>query len=455
MYRIVAESFPNNEIRVTRSQLPSVTRRTDIFADDEPECGGADGGRFSVISGGGEISPSSNLSLVPNSKIKPVSAGYGVLPSKPTRFGLNAKRVLIRSGGALERSSQPHECLFLTGTLPGSTEDSFRAIAAYSGYVVNGLKAWVATFVKAKLDFYVWEWQKRGALHLHYCVHVPDDAARSAILSGFRDWWISALHRVGDKAGCDLFRRDSGYSHISDESKVRAIAEICRKSPARYLAKYLSKSANPSRGNSRFFTPSRWWGTSRPLKQLLESLSKKIEIAVDGYFGIMKKSENIYHSCDSSDSGTYAYAHKFGIGYTVVCYPNSENENTNLWNILTAHSTEMRRFSSSSAKLPSITLMRIKERMNLYLNNWLTNYSRIHSGLICGLNNYLNMMNAITLSLSEVERSQLFTWEHHTSALASILQFSPINSPKVQRDLRQIENDIYECIGYIDRYGWA
>lgn len=94
------------------------------------------------------------LSLGSNSKPERRSAGYGSLPQKPTTFGLNAKRQLIRSGAALESVATPEECVFLTGTLPGSTAAAYESIAAYSGYIVNNLKSWIAKYVSAKLDFY-------------------------------------------------------------------------------------------------------------------------------------------------------------------------------------------------------------------------------------------------------------------------------------------------------------
>jgi hypothetical protein len=151
MYRIIASLYPNNELRIVKSQSPA--ERTPAPCDEAGEvpCEFLAPPDFDLWSEFKKNSPP--LSLGPNSKTQRVSAGYGNLPVKPSSFGLNAKRVLIRSGAAMETKAPPEECLFITGTLPGSTESAYRAIAAYSGYIVNSLKAWVAILVQQNLYF--------------------------------------------------------------------------------------------------------------------------------------------------------------------------------------------------------------------------------------------------------------------------------------------------------------
>lgn len=315
MFRIVVHSYPNNEIRSVFCAMPAV-RPIDYSLGED------DGSALTTSE------PDSHpLSLVPNSKPCRLKTGYGDLPLTPSKFGLNAKRVLVRAGAALEKNIEsPSECLFLTGTLPGSTPEAFAGIAAYSGYIVNNLKAWIAKRISSKLDFYCWEYQKRGALHLHYCIHAPIESDRLHILAGFRNWWIETLLRISDMFGADLFRKNDRFTHRDDLSKVRAIAEVCRKSPARYMAKYLSKSADKIKGRAIFFTPSRWWGVSRPLKKILDSLSTVCEIISGSYFSCVRKMQEIKHSLSSTEGALYAYPHKFGMGETNLIYPSDESE---------------------------------------------------------------------------------------------------------------------------------
>lgn len=418
MYRIVAHKYPNNEIRVTWSSLPHPT--PEAFHDISPEDNNNEA--CPPVNSSSASENPTPLSLVPNSKSSPHTAGFGALPARASSFGINAKRQLIRRGAAMEDEALPEECLFLTGTLPGSTENSFRAIAEWSSYIVHRLKAWIANYVRAKLDFYCWEYQKRGALHLHYCVHVPDCAAREMILGAFRPWWISILHRVGEKANADLFRRDSGFTHLIDESKVRAVAEVCRKSPARYLAKYLSKSCTPNRGHGRFFTPARFWGTSRPLKALCDRLTECVEIIEGGYQRIRLVWESVSHACASSDSVTYGYRHKVGVGHTFVSYPNTREENECLMESLRSLSPMKAVVSVEESLPPSQVLKTLKIQQMRLFGELLATLPETQTGLRNALTSHLNRIIAITPSSSPEPLSILLAWMARTADIAYSLR---------------------------------
>lgn len=424
MHKIVAQVFPNNEIRITKSQSKAVRRHSECDEVGEVPCEFLAPSDFEMWSEFKKTSPP--LSLVSNSKPERHSAGYGSLPEKPTTFGLNAKRQLIRSGAALETVATPEECVFLTGTLPGSTPAAFEAIAAYSGYIVNNLKAWIAKYVSAKLDFYCWEYQKRGALHLHYCVHVASRPDRDYIVGGFRDWWINTLHSIGERASVDMFRKNNTKTWLSDPSKVRAVAEICRKSPARYLAKYLSKSATPSRGPARAFTPSRWWGTSRPLKALLNSLTSVVEIAEGGYHAIRSRWEDVKREWSTSEGVSHSYRHKFGMGETLICYPSTPKDKEFLCSNLEALSTIQKVSLMSQISTPSKELRLVRDRLIRWLEESLISLSPSHQGLRLSLEVYLNMMRTLTPSTSTQPLSVLLCWAARTSDIRSLCQYTPV-----------------------------
>lgn len=401
------------------------------------------------------IDPLPPLSLVPNSQTKRSSAGYGDLPEKSTAFGLNAKRSLLRQGGALEKVAPPEECLFLTGTLPGSTEDSFKAIAAWSGYIVHRLKSWIGNHERQKLDFYVWEYQKRGALHLHYCVWIRDAERRRIILGGFRQWWIQILHTVGQSAGCDMFRKNASKTHLSDLSKVRAVAEICRKSPARYLAKYLSKSANATRGNARFFTPSRWWGTSRPLKKLAESLTQVVDVIESGVNAVRRVWESVSHYCDTSESVTYSYRHKVGVGETYVCYPKTTEESECLMSNLKSLSIMRAKHSTLVELVPSQELKAVKISQMSCLEDWLQTSPNISTGLRNSLTGYLNWIQNLTPTTSVEPLSVLLAWAAATSDIASICQSTPLWSRENRKQLDSWINCLEQSIECVAEHGWS
>jgi hypothetical protein len=456
MYRILAQQFPNNETRLTFSSVPN---GKDPFKDDPDEDNNPPVNLGSIASDRSDLNSDQNqnppLSLVLNSKTERSSAGYGELPVKPTKFGLNARRSLLRAGGALEKTAPTEEVLFLTGTLPGSTEDSFRTIAAYSGYIVNSLKAWISTYARQKLDFYVWEYQKRGALHLHYAVHISDGASRRYILDAFHGWWVECLHRVSELGKCDLFRKNAAYSHISDTSKVRAVAEVCRKSVARYLAKYLSKSVAPKRGAARAFTPSRWWGVSRPLKTLTDSMIRVCEVIEGGYHATRRVWEEMTHVCDSSESVTHRYRHLVGEGSTVVMYTSEQAERESIWDVVISMQTGKQVISTTQTKTPSMVLRAVRDKQARFLRDASMRLSPSFQGLKNSLDESLSWTLKLTPSTSAEPLSLLLAWAARLSDIRYISRCTPAMTYKEEREIGYWLDELEWAINEVAENGWS
>jgi len=223
-------------------------------------------------------------------------SGRGELATRTTKFGNEAKRTIQRAARALDGIvDSPQDILFLTGTLPGSGQEQFLAIAQWSSWIVQCLKAWVAKRVPGKYDFYCWELQRRGALHLHYAVHCPDEEVSEFILSEFKNEWIRLLDAVSEKTGIDLyFNENRGFSHKDNKDVVQAKAERVNKGVGNYLGKYLSKS---TAGTSRkgVFAPCRWWGVSRPLRAL--EVAERVQ--KDLFFMCSSRWHQVYEDCVS------------------------------------------------------------------------------------------------------------------------------------------------------------
>lgn len=453
MYKIIAYSYPNNEIRIQKVQSAPLRVVKTCEVTGEMPCELLAPCDHEVWEDAKKNPPP--LSLGPNSKTERSTTGYGSLPEKPTSFGLNAKRQLIRSGAAMAESCSTEECLFLTGTLPGSTESAYEAIASYSGYIVNSLKAWISNYVPSKLDFYCWEYQKRGALHLHYCVHVPSSTHRRSIIDGFHSWWIQALSRVGNFARTDLFRKNSRYSHLSDTSKVRAVAEVCRKSPARYLAKYLSKSSTPSRGASRAFTPSRWWGTSRPLKTLLKSMISVVDICEGGYHAICGAWNDVKQFWATNEGVTVSYVHKFGMGETLICYPPSKKDSELFWGELNSMGQANLENLTVNSVTPSKDLRAARDRLMRLLSESLPILSLSFQGLRTSLETYLNMMRAIIPSKSPEPLKTLLKMAADTSSMKSLCLFTPVSSPCVLSAFDTFLDVCEKSIESVYQKGWT
>lgn len=315
MLSIKLTRFPNNEIRLRLAPL------------------GIKGGLLSNESQNethSEKSEATNLTLAPNSKpttevrVPAVAAGYGGR-CRETKFGTNAKRTLLRVGGAIDKFDEiPEHGIFLTGTLPGSTPEAMQAIADWSAYIVHRLKAWIAKYVPSKFDFYVWERQRRGALHLHYYLYVPDPTISQFLQAGFKAQWIRLLENVCIKSGVDLFAKSEVFTHRGNDDIVQAYAQPVQKSVAAYLAKYCSKSASNSDSNSdSSYYPTRWWGASRPLLALLREMTHSTELLFASYPRARSKYEELNSLLERHSVKGYRYGDKVGFGLNHVFYYSS------------------------------------------------------------------------------------------------------------------------------------
>lgn len=321
VYQVKISSFPNGENRLVFSTC-GVSRKKSSSSSASPpaELGEEEEDFRGSVS---PVSPSpSNLTLALNS-MAPVSAP--TKRSRTGRFTLDAKRKILRAGGALDVFDvKPSNCLLLTGTLPGSTKEALNEIPKHTGYIVNRLKIWIRERYKEnQFSFYCWELQKRGALHIHYCVYVPCVAASKRIVEEFRGFWIRLLSDISDSTGVDLFAKSYGGSHRFDTKDVQADAQRCRKSVAAYMAKYVSKEAG--RGHrSRY--PSRWSGVSRPLTALIRSLTMETVAVTPGYRQGRTLYEDARQYLTGASKGCHTYPHKVGVGETRVAYYSLDRE---------------------------------------------------------------------------------------------------------------------------------
>lgn len=300
MYRLLVQLFPNNELRQTLTKV----RRPRI--DSGVALPGSD------RSAGGSLS----LTLVPNSERPPTPT-----ERKPTRFGNNARRSLMRAGGALDRVvKDKSEIIFLTGTLPGSTPEAYQAIADYAHIIVDRLKSWLSKRALYRYEFYVWELQKRGALHLHYAVHIGDKEIGDRIINGFKEEWCNLLDMVGKLANVNLYRRGFGDRRVHVRQSVQAYAQRVHTGVAAYLSKYCSKEAGRIHLHAPKYFPRRWWGQSRPLKKLVDSLTKTFWLTFPRLSEARSRMATFHDDLSSMSVYQYSYRHHAGVGETSLSY---------------------------------------------------------------------------------------------------------------------------------------
>lgn len=222
-------------------------------------------------------------------------------------FTRNAKQKILEAGAVVDKHVGKEKSWELTLTIPGSGFTVYQAVSQWSGYLVNRLTQIIrraeAKGIKCHW-FFVWEHQKRGALHMHWCISVENSAVAGNLLAlEMRSKWYELLEELSVKLGIDLFRKKGflGTWRHSPDVWQSNIARV-RKSVAAYFSKYCSKNVETSRFNRdrrdaearlanssadkpdrnrlHSLCPSRYWGCSSRTKQLCREYRVDLSFSV-------------------------------------------------------------------------------------------------------------------------------------------------------------------------------
>lgn len=325
MHKIKYMRYPNSEIRVTHYYSAPRREVNPVIENDEGNFSCPETASAPEVKCVADSPPSLDIS-------SKVLQSAEKMPHRRTKFGLPAKRTLLRLGGAYDTvDSTPENYIFLTGTIPGGTHDAFMAVAKQSSYITQAIALWLKRTCPSKYWFYVWELQRRGALHIHYCIHAPDSAISDKILHEWRTKWESILETVGDKTGTDMWLRKDGTYHKKGHSVLQAYAQKVRKSVAAYLSGYCGGSKDKHSADARSpYYPGRWWGCSRESTKLLRGLTEQVVVEHTNYrsarYEMLLHYERVLHDSPKA----HHYPHKVGIGSTVVSY-HPEDKGTSIW----------------------------------------------------------------------------------------------------------------------------
>lgn len=189
--------------------------------------------------------------------------------TRPRRMALsrNGRRQVLRAGSCFDSTETTHR-LLLTGTLPGTGNKAFKALSEYSSYASKTLTNWLTRRAPSCAWMYTWEFQGRGALHIHLVVEVPLQVSEY-IQSHFKDEWNRILRAICRLSGTNLYAKTATYSHKNETTQ--ADVTICTREPSRYISKYISKGNTHAKAFGRF-PPKTWYQISRSLlKRLRDS----------------------------------------------------------------------------------------------------------------------------------------------------------------------------------------
>jgi len=242
------------------------------------------------------------------------------------RFTSAAKQRILEAGAVVDRHTKRESQREVTLTIPGSGWDVYDVVSRYSGYIVNRM-----TQIVRRLEaegyklywFFVWEHQKRGALHQHWCIasdEPPEFVHNVGRLLACK--WYQLLEELSVKTGIDLFKKKGSfgtwrYSPKKWQCRVKPI----KKGVARYFSKYCSKNSDTSQYNHRrrknsarlksgasdvsgkrpvySFCPSRYWGSNRRIKRLCADYRVTISMDVASKRASDFISKTIYNWCNS------------------------------------------------------------------------------------------------------------------------------------------------------------
>lgn len=207
-------------------------------------------------------------------RAKPLKPGWGIQSPRNREFRPSARNMVRRLAAVLEQSVPREKLAFYTLTLPGSTKESIREFAKWTGYIVNRLNTHLNDRFGNLLRLSVWEHQKRGALHLHGVLALPDGVTLENFAIIIQEFWRKILLDLSKQIKVDLFARNKWQSWMDKWEQIKEYACLTQpvlKSVSRYLSKYLSKGNGAIESLSEDYPPpSRWWSTSRKLTALLE-----------------------------------------------------------------------------------------------------------------------------------------------------------------------------------------
>ena len=195
------------------------------------------------------------------------------------KFGNIQAQHIHECGASLEMlAHDPRFCHVTTLTLPANYHEAFECIAAHSGAIINSLFQPIRDrYPDTNHWFFVWEYQRRGALHAHIAHYHPDECEGMLIGNILIEQWHKILCEISENSGIDLF-----LSAQKDRCTIRQFhqhhTQPMRKSVAGYFSKYASKAGQKEENDyirkfSQMYPPSRFWGCSKQVKAIAKNNS--------------------------------------------------------------------------------------------------------------------------------------------------------------------------------------
>ena len=240
--------------------------------------------------------------------------GWGFQP-KPTVFGKNARHRLLEAGAVMDKLCGRNICE-VTCTIPGSGREVFKTVANWSGWIMNRMTQIIRRFKEPTAWFYVWELQKRGALHLHFAIGSSSLPDAVSIAQQLEFMWFKLLLELKDKTGVDVFRKTPTWTWRNTPEKWKSHCLPVYKSVAAYFSKYCSKQSRAAGKTAKYYSPARWWGSSKSIKDGINEGRKKWKI--DGSKEMCKEIQEHLQAWLENKDRIKKYSYEFQLGQTAM-----------------------------------------------------------------------------------------------------------------------------------------
>jgi hypothetical protein len=189
----------------------------------------------------------------------------------PKSFTKVSGQKIRECGAAMDIMSKGDltQCWEICLTLPADHEAAFSALAKNTYFATHRIFAYLKEKYEGTVSwFYVWEYQKRGALHLHMALHHRCPMLLPTICSDIQKAWVRILQDIGNREGCCLFTRKNMRECVMPHKWNMHYSQI-RKGVGAYFSKYAGKEESKNAWYCQKYPISRFWGSSKQIKKVI------------------------------------------------------------------------------------------------------------------------------------------------------------------------------------------
>ena len=197
--------------------------------------------------------------------------------NKPKSFTKISGQRLRECGAAMDILSKGNleECYEICLTLPANHEKAFVALSKNTYFATNRIFDYLRKQYRGEISwFYVWEYQKRGALHLHLAVHHRASLLLPTICSDIKRAWVRILQDIGEMENTCMFTDKSMKKCVMPDKWQMHSDQIC-KGVGAYFSKYAGKEGSKQSWYCQKYPISRFWGSSKQIKKVISENSSE------------------------------------------------------------------------------------------------------------------------------------------------------------------------------------